>query len=35
VEEHDDVGLDEADRAYLRSLELRLDEYPELWAAQK
>jgi len=30
VEEHDDVGLDEADRAYLRALELRLDMCPEI-----
>ena len=30
VEEHDDVGLDEADRAYLRALALRLDEYPDI-----
>ncbi len=30
VKEHDDVGLDEADRAYLRALELRLAVYPEI-----
>jgi hypothetical protein len=30
VEEHDDVGLDEADRTYLQALELRLGLYPEI-----
>jgi len=31
LKEHD-VGLDEADRAYLQALALRLDEYPEMRA---
>jgi hypothetical protein len=30
VEEHDVVGLTQADGAYLRALELRLDMYPEI-----
>jgi hypothetical protein len=30
VEEHDDVGLTEVDRAYLKALETWLDVYPEM-----
>jgi hypothetical protein len=30
VEEHDDVALTDADRAYLRALEVRLDMYPDM-----
>jgi hypothetical protein len=30
AEEHDDVSLTEADRAYLHALEARLDMYPEM-----
>jgi hypothetical protein len=32
VEEHEDVSLTDADRAYLEALELQLDMYPEMRA---
>jgi len=30
IDEHDDVALTDADLAYLRALEVRLDMYPEV-----
>ena len=30
IEEREDASLTEADRAYLRALEARLDMYPEM-----
>ena len=35
IEEHDDVGLTKADRAYLKALEEWLDMHPEMRNTEK